>query len=80
MYCRKCGEKNPEDAIYCRNCGEKLKEEVKKPEIIETPRSNNHSSGTTSTTTSSSNDSSWIACCCIGILFIFILSAIFSGV
>ncbi len=80
MYCRKCGEKNPEDAIYCRNCGEKLKEEVKKPEIIETPRSNNHSSETTSTTTSSSNDSSWIACCCIGILFIFILSAIFSGV
>lgn len=79
MYCRKCGEKNPEDAIYCRNCGEKLKEEVKKPEIIETPRSNNHSSQTTSTTTSSSDNGSWIACCCIGILFIFILSAIFSG-
>ena len=35
MYCRKCGESNPDNAVFCRNCGEKLKEEeVKKTEVI----------------------------------------------
>ena len=31
MFCRKCGEENPDNAVFCRNCGERLKEEeVKK--------------------------------------------------
>ena len=28
MYCRKCGEDNPDNAVFCRNCGERLVEEV----------------------------------------------------
>jgi ribosomal protein L40E len=36
MFCRKCGEENPDNAVFCRNCGERLKEEeVKKAEVIE---------------------------------------------
>ena len=35
MFCRKCGEENPDNAVFCRNCGERLKEEeVKKAEVI----------------------------------------------
>ena len=30
MFCKNCGEENPENAVYCRNCGTKLIEEVKK--------------------------------------------------
>ena len=36
MFCKNCGEENPENAVYCRNCGTKLIEEVKKTEVIET--------------------------------------------
>ena len=78
MFCRKCGEENPNNAVYCRNCGEKLIEEVKKPEIIETPNSNNTHQTTGSNSDSSSD--SWIGCCCLGAIVIFILSAIFSGI
>ena len=34
MYCRYCGENNPDEAVFCKNCGKKLKEEVKQPEVI----------------------------------------------
>ena len=87
MFCRKCGEENPENAVFCRNCGERLKDDVKKAEVIDatTTRNSQHTSsttgttGTTSTTSSKSDSGNWIACCCIGLLLIFILSAIFSG-
>lgn len=76
MYCRKCGEENPDNAIYCRNCGEKLvEEEVVKPEIINETQNNQH----TASTPSSSNAGSWFGCCCLGMIVIYILSAIFSG-
>ena len=32
MFCRKCGEENPDNAVFCRNCGEKLKEETSEEE------------------------------------------------
>lgn len=81
MYCRKCGENNPEEAIYCKNCGTKLKEEVKKPEVIETiPITNqnsqqNTSQRTTTTSTSNNNSSDWIGCC-LCLIAIFIIFAI----
>lgn len=75
MYCRKCGEKNPENAIYCRNCGEKLIEEVKKTEVIETPIRQNQSNQNTNSsqnTSSSNDDSNWLSCCaCLFAIFIF---------
>ena len=84
MFCRKCGEENPENAVFCRNCGERLKEDVKKAEVIDatTTQNNQRTSGTnstTSTTSSKSDSSSWIACCFIGLVLIFIISALFSG-
>lgn len=87
MFCRNCGEENPENAVFCRNCGAKLKEEVKKAEVIDTPvrtqnnnYNNNQQTTQTTTTKSSSSDSgSWIACCCVGLFLIFIISALFSG-
>lgn len=79
MFCRKCGEENPENAVYCRNCGEKLKEEeVKKTEIIEEIPVNDQNSQQT-TSTAKSSDNGWIACCCVGLFLIFVLSALFSG-
>lgn len=36
MFCKNCGEENPENAVYCRNCGAKLVEDVKKTTVIET--------------------------------------------
>ena len=84
MFCKKCGEENPENAVFCRNCGEKLEEDVKKAEVIDTPvssnqNSNNYQNTTSSTSTSKSGSMNWIACCCIGLFLIFIISALFSG-
>ena len=79
MFCRKCGEENPDNAVFCRNCGERLKnEEVKKTEIIENTV-NTHEQNTT-TSTSSSDDNNWLSCClCIvGVFIVFgILGTIF---
>lgn len=86
MFCYKCGEENPDEAKYCRNCGATLKEEkAKKVEIIEEPinNQNTHQSThkTATTTSSSSSDSSmWIGCCCLGLIVVFIISALFSGI
>ena len=27
MFCRYCGEENPENAVFCKNCGKELNEE-----------------------------------------------------
>lgn len=75
MFCRKCGEENPENAVYCRNCGEKLIEDVKKAEVIEAPKDYHEKTTQTNTTSSSSKDdgSNWLTCCLclIGIFIIF---------
>ena len=87
MYCRKCGENNPEEAIYCKNCGVKLKEEeVKKTEVIDIPATNNQNNQqstnrrTTTTSTSNNNNSGsdWIGCC-LCLIAIFIVFAIFGS-
>ena len=85
MYCYKCGEDNPDEAKFCKNCGAELKKEktAKKVEVIEAPnyQSNNHQKTTTTTSSSSSSDSSmWIGCCCVGLIVVFIISALFSGI
>lgn len=84
MYCKHCGEENPEEAKYCRNCGELLKEEtVKKAEVIESPtyqkRDNNYQNSQTTTTTFNTNKSSWMGCCLclIGIFIIFAIIGLF---
>ena len=72
MFCKKCGEENPENAVFCRNCGERLKEEVKKTEVIETPvRQSSHQR--TTTQPSDNGGSNWMGCCLclIGIFIIF---------
>lgn len=76
MFCRKCGEENPENAVFCRNCGERLiEDEVKKSVVIESPGSNyNQQKTQTTTSSSSSSDSSnWIGCCLclIGVFIVF---------
>ena len=81
MFCRKCGEENPEDAVFCRNCGEKLKEDVKKAEVIGSSandyrRTDTHQ--TTTTTSSSSDDNDWLKCC-LCLVAIFIVFAIFGA-
>ena len=83
MYCYNCGEDNPDEAKYCKNCGALLKKEetAKKVEVMEAPNyQNNNQQRTTTTSSSSTGDSTWIACCCIGLIAIFILSALFSGI
>ena len=77
MYCRYCGEKNPEEAVFCKNCGKRLKEEVKKPEVIEKPKTNqsNYQQSTTTTSSSTNNNSDWIGCC-LCLIAIFIIFAI----
>ena len=81
MYCRYCGEKNPEEAVFCRNCGKRLKEEVKKTVVIETPKTNQNTNQQRTTTTSSSSngDSDWVGCCLclIGIFIIFAIMGSF---
>ncbi|MDO5814017.1 MAG: zinc ribbon domain-containing protein [Methanobrevibacter sp.] len=79
MYCRKCGESNPDNAVFCRNCGEKLKEEeVKKTEVIEaTPNRSSSNESSTTKTGGKSNDSTLMGCCgCL--ILIFIVGAIMS--
>ena len=74
MFCRKCGEENPDNASFCRNCGESLKEEeVKKAEIIENTHDPNKNPP-------KDNDNDWTKCClCIVVVFVVfgILSLIF---
>lgn len=84
MYCRECGEKNPENAIYCKNCGIKLKEEAKKTTVIESENINHNSNYTyipnnTQTTKSNNNssDDDW-KCCCGCLIVIFIIFALAS--
>ena len=78
MYCRYCGEKNPDEAVFCRNCGKRLKEEVKKPEVvIEKPKTeqNTYQQSATTTSSSTNNNSDWISCC-LCLIAIFIIFAI----
>ena len=83
MFCRNCGEENPEEAIFCRNCGTKLKEEeIKKATVIETPlqQNNNYNNQQTTTKTSKKNDGSdWISCC-LCLVGIFIIFAIIGSI
>ena len=74
MYCKKCGEENPEHAVYCRNCGTKLAEEVKKTTVIETEGSNQNTQ-TKTNNNSSKDDSNWIGCC-LCLIAIFIVFAV----
>ena len=88
MYCYKCGEDNPDEAKFCRNCGAPLNrdEEVKKVEVIDSPNYNQNqqqqrtTTTTTSTSSGSSDSSTWIGCCCLGLIVVFILSALFRGI
>lgn len=67
MYCKHCGEDNPDEAVFCKNCGTKLKEDVKKAEVIE-PKINNNQQ---TTSNSSDGGSNWMSCClCIIVIFI----------
>lgn len=70
MFCKKCGEKNPDNAIYCRNCGCKLIEDVKKTEVIENQEN-------TTTNPVNNDNSNWMNCC-ICIIGIFIAFAFIS--
>lgn len=72
MFCKFCGEENPEDAVYCKNCGEKLEEKVLKAEVIEKPTH-------TKKETKKSDDgkSDWISCC-LCLIPVFIIFAIIS--
>ena len=88
MFCKNCGEENPENAVFCRNCGKSLKEEeVKKAEVIDTPQNNyqntdyqqntyyQQQTGETSSA-SSSNDNNDMMCCCGCLIAVFIVFAI----
>ena len=82
MYCRYCGENNLDEAVYCKNCGKKLKEEPKKVEVVERPHQNQdyNQKSTTTTTTSADDSAGWVGCCCLGLIIIFLFSALFGGV
>ena len=84
MFCYNCGEDNPDEAKYCRNCGALLRKEetVKKVEVIEAPQyqQNNNQQKTTTSSSTTSDSSAWIGCCCLGMIIIFIISALFSGI
>lgn len=80
MYCRKCGEENPDNAVFCRNCGTKLIEDVKKAEVIDPPTKTDYNTNHESTTTTSSNNSSDWMSCCICVIVIFIVFGIFGAI
>ena len=84
MFCYNCGEDNPDEAKYCRNCGALLRKEetVKKVEVIEATQyqQNNNQQKTTTSSSTTSDSSAWIGCCCLGMIIIFIISALFSGI
>ncbi|MEE1133558.1 zinc-ribbon domain-containing protein [uncultured Methanobrevibacter sp.] len=81
MYCRKCGEENPDNAVFCRNCGTKLIEDVKKAEVIDTPSKTDYNTNHESTTTTSSknNSSDWMSCC-LCVIVVFIVFGIFGAI
>ena len=73
MFCKKCGEENPDNAVYCRNCGEKLiEEEVKKAEVIDDSHPYTASKNYNNTRSSDSGGLN----CCLCIIGIFIIFAI----
>ena len=73
MYCNKCGEKNPEEAVYCRNCGAELRQEVKKTEIIESIPNQNYDQQPPKSENKGNDD--W-KCCCGCLVLIFVIFAI----
>ena len=82
MFCYECGEENPDEAKYCKNCGALLKKEkAKKVEVIEQPTQNYQRQNTASSENSTLNkndNSQWLGCCCLGLIVVFILSALLS--
>ena len=40
MYCKKCGEKNPDGAVYCRRCGKETKRPLGDPQKKDMPTTN----------------------------------------
>ena len=72
MYCNKCGEKNPEEAVYCRKCGAELRQEVKKTEIIENIPNQNYNQ---QPNTENKGNDDW-KCCCGCLVLIFVIFAI----
>ena len=77
MFCRKCGEDNPDNAVFCRNCGERLQEEVKKAEVIEHTANTHNQSTTKETSTGKNND---LMSCCLCIIAVFIIFAILGAI
>ena len=82
MFCKHCGEQNPDEAVFCKNCGARLKEEVKKTTVIEHEDINKNSTyqgstNTQTTNTSSKDDTDW-KCCCGCLIAIFIIFALAS--
>ena len=77
LYCKQCGEENPDNALYCRACGSKLEEKVKKAEVIDNPTASYEKEETSTTTSSSNNhkDNDWIGCC-ICLIAIFVIFGI----
>ena len=78
MFCRKCGEENPDNAVFCRNCGERLNEEAKKTTVIEV-ENEKQESNQTSSSTGIKKDNDWMNCC-ICIVVVFIVFAIFGAI
>lgn len=90
MYCPKCGEDNPDNALFCKNCGSKL--DVKKSVTIESNQSsantverpkvnynesNNAGSNNNVSNNGGSNDIlGYIGCCCLCIVILYVISMI----
>ena len=34
MFCKFCGEKNPDEAVFCKKCGKKIKDKITKKSDI----------------------------------------------